>query len=405
MDKKDKYIKAKLQEDKKISVEANEIFDKFEGGINLDNKKKTERKVIKLSLNQAVLAFSMLIIVGVLGGNLYAHIQGKPNIYSAIKNLFVKEDKYVASEIEINQTVESNGIKLTLKTVAMDENILITKYIAEGEKLSGEFYTYPEFEEDIMECVNMMFVIKGKNTPDDIKEKYKGYTVSENTQKLREIKLKLEKQGVAFGELYNPAYEAYEEYLGAQYGIESDAEGNKYTYEEGKKKVEQVIALFEGKVTSQYKILESNDKLQNFGINTVSQKIEKQGNQYIIYNVYNVDTITDLASNFKLDINVNKIGSIEGKWNFSTNLEKARLDTRVETIDFYEDNFAFRVAACYIPDKWASASVEAKRLVISDFSTVLMIQTKEVENEIENQYSEYGQGGLPCVFIVKDGKR
>ncbi len=402
MDKKDKYIKAKLQEDKKISVEANEIFEKFEGGINLENKKKTERKTIKISLNQAVLAFSALIIVGVLGGNLYAHIQGKPNIYSAIKNLFVKEDKYVASEVEINQTVESNGIKLTLKTVAMDENILITKYIAEGEKLSGEFYTYPEFEEDMIESLKIARYVAKIDTSD---EKYKNSSMQDATNIMRNINERLKAIGLSEEEIQNIldlARNAYSEYLTDINTTEGDSK-----YEEANKKIEQVIALFEGKVTSQYKILESNDKLQNFGINTVSQKIEKQGNQYIIYNVYNVDTITDLASNFKLDINVNKIGTIEGTWNFSTNLEKARLDTRVETIDFYEDNFAFRVAACYIPDtdKWASASVEAKRLVISDFSTVLMIQTKEVENEIENQYSEYGQGGLPCVFIVKDGKR
>ena len=156
LDKKDMYIKSKLQQDNKISNQANEVFRKFEGGIELENNNKPkERKIFKLGLKQAVLAFSSLMIVAVLGGNLYAHLNGKPNLYSAIKGLFVKEDKYTASEITVDQTVEDNGIKLTLKTVAMDENVLITKYVAEGEKLANEFYTYPEFEEDMIKVIKI----------------------------------------------------------------------------------------------------------------------------------------------------------------------------------------------------------------------------------------------------------
>lgn len=82
MDKKIEYIKSKLQEDKKISNQANEIFENFKGGIILENKnKQKERKVIKISLQQAILAFSTFMLVVVLGGNLYAHLNGKPNLY------------------------------------------------------------------------------------------------------------------------------------------------------------------------------------------------------------------------------------------------------------------------------------------------------------------------------------
>ena len=150
MDKKIEYIKSKLQEDKKISNQANEIFENFKGGIILENKnKQKERKVIKISLQQAILAFSTFMLVVVIGGNLYAHLNGKPNLYSAIRNLFIKEARYTESEVEVGQELENSGIKLTLKTVAMDENVLITKYIAEGEKLTNEFYTYNELEEII----------------------------------------------------------------------------------------------------------------------------------------------------------------------------------------------------------------------------------------------------------------
>ena len=343
MDKKDLYIKAKLQEDKKISVKANEIFEKFEGGIKLENNnKQKEGKVFKISLKQAVLAFSSLMIVAILGGNLYAHLTGKPNLYSAIKGLFIKEDKYADSEIIVDQTVESNGIKLTLKTVAMDENILITKYTAEGEKLANEFYTYNEFEEAEIEIAKITNVL---NNIDIGESGYDEYTQKDITSMRREVADKLESSGATEEEaiaIEEKARDAYYEFIGAQLGHQDCSD------EKAKELISETIAMFESKVASKYQIMQSNDTLQNFEINAISQKIEKSGNQYIIYNVYNVDTISDLASKFELNINVSQIGSIQGTWNFSTELEKARLDTRVETIDFYENNIDNNVAPAII---------------------------------------------------------
>lgn len=397
MDKKDLYIKAKLQKDKNISSQANEIFKKFEGGINLENNNEPkERKVIKISLKQAVLAFTSLIVVVVLGGNLYAHLNGKPNLYSAIKGLFIKEAKYTESEIAVDQTVESNGIKLTLKTVAMDENVLITKYVAEGEKLENEFYTYNELEEAEIEINKIRYVQAGN----DIGESgYEKYTSNDVTKMRKEIVSKLQKAGLELAEaqeLEQLAKEAYQAYIGAQIGIDGS------TDEKAKELIEQVIAMFEAKVSSRYQIMQSQDTLQNIKINVISQNIEKSGNSYIIYNIYNVDTITDLASKFDLIVKVNKIGNIEGKWNFETKLEKARLDTRVETIDFYENNSCSNVAPTITEDKVRHvAIVEAKRLVISDFSTVLMIQTRVPEVDRE-YYLKYADSGLPCVFVITD---
>lgn len=392
MDKKDLYIKAKLQEDKKISSQANEIFEKFEGGINLENKEKPkERKVLKISLNQAILAFTSLIVVVVLGGNLYAHLNGKPNLYSAIKNLFVKEDNYTASEITVDQTVESNGIKLTLKTVAMDENVLITKYVAEGEQLANEFYTYADLEEAEIKINKIRLVQAGH----DIGESgYENYTLKDVTKMRQEVVAKLQAVGLEeteAQELEKLATEAYQEYSGEQLGLESCSD------EKAKELITETIAMFESKVSSKYQIMQSNYKLQDFNIDAISQKIEKSGNQYIIYNVYNVDTISDLASTFNLSINVTQIGSTKGTWNFSTELEKARLDTRVETIDFYENN-SIEVKASAEAEK--NVTIEAKKLVISDFSTVLMIQTR-VKEENRQAFLNYGYG-LPCVYVVRD---
>lgn len=398
MDKRDLYIKAKLQEDKKISNQANEAFEKIKGEINLEeNNKKSERKVIKLKLNQAVLAFTSLLIVVILGGNIYAHLTGKPNIYSAIKSLFVKEAKYTESEILVDQTVESNGIKLTLKTVAMDENVLITKYVAEGEKLANEFYTYTEFEEDLVHYAKLVYAAKGFDIGED---GYKDISINDANAKLQEITQKLTKIEITeeeTAELLKTAKEGYCEFIGNELGDETCSE------EDAKELITETIASFESKVSNKYQIIQSNNTLQNFTIYASTQKIEKSGNQYIIYNVYNVDTISDLASKFNLSINITQIGSIKGTWNYKTELEKARLDTRVETIEFYEDNSTNSVAPGMTSDYvWHSATVEAKKLIISDFSTVLMIQTSVKEDDYEYFLGGYAMHGLPCVFVVTD---
>lgn len=391
MNQKDRFIRAKLKEDKKISNQANEIFKNFKGGIILDNNKPKERKIIKISLSQAVLAFSSLVIVVVLGGNLYAHLNGRPNIYSAIKSLFIKEAKYTQSEVEVEKCVESNGIKLTLKTVAMDENVLITKYVAEGDKLTNEFYAYNEFENDMIHYAKRRLEIVGMDVGEDEYKKYKNQLESgtdEEVEDYNRIIAKFKAIGLTDSEakeLLESATSAYIKYIGKQIKpevYESDAEI--------KEMLENVVATFETKVSSKFKIIQSNDTLQGINIKAISQKIEKSGNSYIIYNIYNVDTITDLTSKFDLIIRITQIGSVKGKWNFDTKLEKARLDTRVETIEFFENNIAEHVAAGVVLEDNTrySATVEAKKLVISDFSTVLMLQTR---TDNANMYKEYGK--------------
>lgn len=402
MNKKDRFIQAKLQEDKKISNQANEVFKNFKGGIILDNNKPKERKILKISLMQGVLAFSSLVIVGVLGGNLYAHLNGRPNIYSAIKSLFIKEAKYTQSEVEVGEYVENNGIKLTLKTVAMDENVLITKYIAEGDKLTNEFYTYNEFENEMLHYAKRRLSLLGMDVGEEEYKKYKNQLDEGSDEEIEDynrILARFKALGLTDSEakeLLESATTAYIKYIGKQIMpevYESDAKI--------KEMLENVVATFEAKVSSKFTIIQSNDTLQGIGIKAISQKIEKSGNNYIIYNIYNVDTITDLASKFDLIIKITQIGNVKGKWNFETKLEKARLDTRVETIEFFENNIAQHVAAGVVvaDNTRYNATVEAKKLVISDFSTVLMLQTK---TDNANMYKEYGKNGLPCVFVITD---
>lgn len=397
MNKKDMFLKEKLQQDKAISDRANSIFENLKEEFIMNNH---EKKVITISFNKFLTIAASFVLVLFVGTNLYAHSLGKPNIFTAIKNLFnVDKEDYNASEEDINITVESNGVKLTLKTAAMDDNVLIAKYVAEGEKLAKEFYTYQDFEEELIKINKIRFKLAGSNIGTD---EFDVYTLKDVTKMRQDFVQKLKELGLTdkeAKELEQTGEEAYKEYVGAQLAH------SEYSEEKAKEKIEQVVAIFESKVTSKYEIITSEDKMSGYNIEKVSQTIEKEENKYVIYTIYNVDTLVDILEEFKLNLNVAKIGTIEGDWNYSVNLNKANLNKRVETIEFYENNIVDNVAPNISANDFVkhTATVEAKKLVISDFSTVLMIQTS-VKEDGKEMFLKYGDSGLPCIFVVTDEK-
>lgn len=93
MNKKDMFIKEKLQQDKVISDRANKIFD------NIKEEFKVERKVIKISLGTFIAIAASLVIVGFIGINIYANSLGKPNIISGIQALLKDEPEVNTDEI------------------------------------------------------------------------------------------------------------------------------------------------------------------------------------------------------------------------------------------------------------------------------------------------------------------
>ena len=96
MNKKDMFIKEKLQQDKKISDKANKIFDNIKGEFKLENN---EKKIIKISFNKFLAIAACLVIVGFVGVNIYANSLGKPNIISGIQALIRKDEKENTDEI------------------------------------------------------------------------------------------------------------------------------------------------------------------------------------------------------------------------------------------------------------------------------------------------------------------
>ena len=64
MDKRDLYIKEKLQKDNQISDKCNDVFKKFKGGKQMIDK---EKKIIKISLKSFIGIAASVVIVGTLG--------------------------------------------------------------------------------------------------------------------------------------------------------------------------------------------------------------------------------------------------------------------------------------------------------------------------------------------------
>ena len=110
MNKKDIFIKEKLQQDKKISDKANKIFDNIKGEFKLENN---EKKAIKISFNTFLAIAASLVIVGFVGVNIYANSLGKPNIISGIQALIRKDEKENTDDHNDQQETGSTTLMLS----------------------------------------------------------------------------------------------------------------------------------------------------------------------------------------------------------------------------------------------------------------------------------------------------
>lgn len=124
MNKKDMFIKEKIQKDKIISDRANKIFDNIKEEFKVESN---EKKVIKISLGTFIAIAASLVIVGFVGINLYANSLGKPNIISGIQALV--KDEPEEENIILDKVLETDSIKL--------------KYPSNWEVVKSEAYAEP----------------------------------------------------------------------------------------------------------------------------------------------------------------------------------------------------------------------------------------------------------------------
>ena len=105
MNKKDMFIKEKLQQDKKISNKANKLFENIKEEFNVENN---EKKVIKISLNKFIAIAASLVIVGFLGIGLYA-------------TKFKKNDIIAETQINTNTTETKKAFRYALKSNSLED--------------------------------------------------------------------------------------------------------------------------------------------------------------------------------------------------------------------------------------------------------------------------------------------
>ena len=82
MNKKDMFIREKLQEDKEISKDANQIFENFKEEFKM---KDNEKKAIKISLGRFLAVAASFVIVILLGIGVYINKFKENNLSEPIK--------------------------------------------------------------------------------------------------------------------------------------------------------------------------------------------------------------------------------------------------------------------------------------------------------------------------------
>ena len=118
---KDLYIKEKLQNDKLISKNADDIINKFfdmedvkmKNNNDNQNKKIKSKKILFSDKWKKILvtAASLMVIFGV--ANVYASTKGYGNIFFLIKYLITGENSYVTGKDEILTDSEDLTISLS----------------------------------------------------------------------------------------------------------------------------------------------------------------------------------------------------------------------------------------------------------------------------------------------------
>lgn len=111
-----------------IDEKIQKAFEKIEENERWNNNMNKQSK-FKLS---KILSIAASLVVGIfLVGNGIAYAKGENNIYSWILEKIGIQKEYEEIKTEINQTVESNGIKVTLIDCGYDSNRFIVGYKVE----------------------------------------------------------------------------------------------------------------------------------------------------------------------------------------------------------------------------------------------------------------------------------
>lgn len=117
------------------------VFEKLETKIAIENFKEKEK-----NSNQSyttIKVASILIIVGIITGNIFTYAKYNENIFSWVLNKIGMFQSYSEEKTELNIVKENNGVTLTLMDYGIDENTLIIGYslkLNESEEFVEKIY-------------------------------------------------------------------------------------------------------------------------------------------------------------------------------------------------------------------------------------------------------------------------
>lgn len=125
----DKKIKSELQEKLQLPKEVKEKIQKtYEELEKSEMNKKDIEKRSKFKLSKILSIAASFVLVVFLAGNGIAFAKGEDNIYSWILEKIGIQKEYEEIKTEVDETVESNGFKITVLDIGYDENMFIVGY-------------------------------------------------------------------------------------------------------------------------------------------------------------------------------------------------------------------------------------------------------------------------------------
>ena len=119
----DKLVKSKLQEDKQIPENINQLFSEF--GMEVKMKEKNRKKYNYFKM---IPIAASLMIVTFFGGCTFAHVNGRETIISPLLRQIGINSKYEDNRTEFNEEIQKEGVNIKILDGAIDDTSLIIGY-------------------------------------------------------------------------------------------------------------------------------------------------------------------------------------------------------------------------------------------------------------------------------------
>lgn len=147
----EKMLEKDIKEMKEVPTA---VEDKIQKAFQTIDTKEVKKQAKAWKWKQKLTTAASTITILFLAGNGVAYAAGMPNIYSWVLSKIGIEQAYEEVKTEVNQTVENNGVKMTVTDVGYDDNFFIIGYKMEGEDLCKRISEKGSFNEDIINLQN-----------------------------------------------------------------------------------------------------------------------------------------------------------------------------------------------------------------------------------------------------------